>query len=134
MKKFLFALIFFAIVIPVFAHYNITSDDIYVLNVSIERIFPTSQGYLIQYRGHTSIHTIAVPIDWFRGAATRADIVRLPRGPSWPSMSVFFVNREFSHVRLYVHPARSHITWGNLPLGTDISGFFPEEGTFSLQF
>jgi hypothetical protein len=106
----------------------------YYINVSVEKIYPTNQGYVVLYRTQRGIGTIGIPNRWFVEAAGRADVVRLPRGASWPTMSIFYNDGEFSHVRLYVHSHKSHTTWGSMPQGTNVSRFFPEEDTFDIQF
>ena len=128
------AVIFLAAVIPVFAE-NIVSENTntYAINFTVEKIFPSNQGYIVQYRTQRGFHTVGIPNAWFFEAAGRGDKVILPRGPNWPSMSVFYNDGEFSHVRLYVHAHKTHQTWGNIPMGTDVSSFFAED-TLDIQF
>jgi len=155
MKKVIFALVVLAAVLtaasPVFAQNSSnTSSNMYYVNVRIEKIYPSSQGYIIQYiRSTGEIGTVGIPNDWFMDshigeqqsstvpapaavgyqyvAAGRGEILRLPPGVNWPSMSVFYDNGKFNHVRLYVHRVKSHRTWGNIPQGTDVSRFFSED-------
>lgn len=134
MKKLIFLLILLVFISPVFAQSNLENPSLYYVNVSIERIFPSNQGYVIQYRTQNGFATIGVPNSWFNDPAGRADMVRLPRGPNWPTMSIFYSDGEFSHVRLYVHAVKSHNTWGSIPQGTDVSRFFPEDESFNIQF
>ncbi|MDR2542441.1 MAG: hypothetical protein LBC80_03205 [Treponema sp.] len=131
MKKLIIALLFFAIITPVFAQ---DDSGTYYVNVSVERIFPSNMGYIIQYRTQTGFHTVGIPNEWFYGAATKGDKVRLPRGTNWPSMSIFYKDGELSHVRLYTHASRGHITWGSLSQGSDVSRFFQDGDTINLQF
>jgi len=133
MKKLIIVLIFLAAISPIFAQNNSEEKDGYYINVSVERIFPTSQGYIVQYQSQSGIKTIGIQNSWFTDAGGRADIVRLPRGKSWPSMSVFYSNGEFSHLRLYVSPVRSHTSWGSIPQGTDVNRFFLDED-FNIQY
>ena len=135
MKKLIVILLFLVVITPIFAQNNSEGrSGTYYFNVPVERIFPTSQGYIIQYRGQAAFHTIGIPNDWFFGAASRADIVILPRGQGWPSMSVFYVDGDFSHVRLYVHHSRGHISWGSISQGTDVSRFFQDGDSLTLNF
>ncbi|MCL2805744.1 MAG: hypothetical protein FWD26_07390 [Treponema sp.] len=131
MKKLIIVLFFLALISPIFAE---ESPNMYYVNVSVEKIFPSSQGYIVQYRGQTGIRTIGIPNVWFSEAAGKGDLVRLPTAKDWPTMSVFYNNGEFSHVRLYVSPVKAHQTWGSVPQGTDVSRFFPDGDTFKLQF
>jgi len=133
MKKIIFAIIFLAVISPVFMHSEDSPSTFYI-NVSVEKIYPSNQGYIIQYRGQNKIHTIGVPNSWFSGPDGKADIVRLPSGTNWPSMSIFYNDGEFSHVRIYVHRHKSHQTWGNIPQGTDVGRFFSDDDSFEIQF
>jgi hypothetical protein len=133
MKKLIFVLVLAAFIVPGFAQDN--TDVMYYINVPVERIFPTATGYVIMYRSASSVMaTIGIPNEWFSDAAGSAEIIRLPSGSDWPTMSVFFRNGEFSHVRLYVHRVKGHVTWGNLPIGTDVSRFFTDKASFALEF
>ena len=127
MKKLIIALVFLAVISPVFARPDPSHNqsDMYYVNVTVERVFPTGMGYIVQYRsGSTSIGTVGIPLEWFTAAAGRAELINLPPGRSWPSMSIFYRDGVFSHVRLYVHRSKAHQTWGNLPMFTDVSMFF----------
>ena len=131
MKKIIIAVIFLMLISPVFAQ---DTTPFYYVNVSIEKIYPTNQGYIIFYKTQKGMETIGVPKRWFNESAGRADIVNLPGGENWPTMSIFYKEGEFSNVRLYVQRSRSHVTWGNISQGTDVSSYFPEEDTFDLKF
>ena len=135
MKKLIIAVIFFALISPVFAQNNSNNNtDMYYVNVSLEKIYPTNQGYVIMYRTQRGFSTVGIPNRWFTDPAGRADLVRLPTGSDWPTMSIFYVDGEFSHVRLYVHAHRGHRTWGNISQGTNVSRFFPEGDTLDIRF
>ena len=134
MKQFITVLVFLALIVPVFAQSDTEElPDLYYINVPIERIFPSVDGYIIQYRSSSAIiATIGVPIEWFTDAAGRAEIVRLQSGWDWPTMSIFYSNGEFSHVRLYVHRSKAHQTWGNIPQGSDVNRFFGDRESFNI--
>jgi len=137
MKKLVIVLIFLAIISPVFAQNNSGNDsNMYVINVPIEKIYPSSMGYIIQFRKNSSlsIGTVGIPNEWFINAAGKAEFIRLPSGANWPSMSVFYTDGEFSHVRLYVHRLKSHQTWGNVPQGMDVSKNFKNPDTLEIEF
>jgi len=153
MKKIIIVLILLAIISPLFAQeeekrdrnpadpfYAINNtrnreENFYYVNVSVEKIYPTKNGYVVQYLSASStVATIGIPNDWLTNAAGRAEIVHLPVVSDWPTMTVFYVDGKFSHVRLYVHPAKSHQTWGNIPQGADVSKFFMDADSFNLQF
>jgi len=135
MKKLIVTLLFLAVITPIFAQNNSgEGSGTYYVNVTVERIFPSNQGYIVQYRTHTGFNTIGIPNEWFYGAPTRGHKVQLPSGSSWPSMSIFYKDGEFSHVRLYTHRSRGHITWGSISQGTDVSRFFQDGDSFNIEF
>jgi len=136
MKKLIIVLVFLALITPAFAQNNSNSkDDIYYINVPVERIIPTKTGYIVQYRTSSNLlGTIGIPNEWFSDPAGSAEKLRLPSGGDWPSMSVFYRNGEFSHVRLYIHRVKGHQTWGNIPIGTDVSRFFTDRESFKIQY
>jgi|TergutMp193P3_1026864.scaffolds.fasta_scaffold190537_2 hypothetical protein len=158
MKKLIVITIFLAVISPVFAQ-DIPDDkksNMYYVNVQIERIYPTSQGYLIRYlKSNGEMGSVGIPNEWFTEAqsansepdtgavgvsrlyipAGRAEIIALPPGGAWPSMSIFYRDGNFSHVRLYVHRNMSHVTWSYVPQGTDLSRFFTNHGeSLDIQF
>jgi len=129
MKRFIFAIIVLAAVSPIFAQNNSNEgSNMYYINVRVERIYPSNEGYIIQYqRSNTQLAIVGIPMEWFTDAAGRAELIQLPAGTNWPTMSVFYVDGEFSHVRLYVHRVKGHRTWGVVPQGADLSRYFSED-------
>jgi hypothetical protein len=136
MKKLIIALIFLAVISPVFAQQkDDKSESFYYINVPVERIFPSSDGYIVQYRsGSATYYTIGIPNEWFTEASGCAQLVKLPLASDWPTMTVFYSEGKFSHVRLYTHPAKSHSTWGSIPQGTNVSSYFSDKESFKLKF
>jgi len=137
MKRVIFALVVLAAVSPIFAQNNSNeSSNMYYINVRVERIYPSSEGYIVQYqKSNTQLGIVGIPLEWFNDAAGRAELLQLPAGANWPTMSIFYVEGEFSHVRLYVHRVKSHRTWGAIPQGADLSRYFSEDrDTFNFQY
>ncbi|MCL1991937.1 MAG: hypothetical protein FWG66_03200 [Spirochaetes bacterium] len=144
MKKVIFIAALFAAmaVTPLFAQEEEEQQAVgerapvtYVVNISVERIFPTRYGFLVQHRTRDlGMATVAIPSEWFSFAGARAERIPLRRGTVWPSMSVFFREGEFSHVRLYVHPSLSHFTWGAVMPSPEITEMFQGVETIHLQF
>jgi hypothetical protein len=135
MKKIIVAVIFMVVISPVFAQNNSQeSSSVYYVNLSIEKIFPSSQGYVIFYRTQGGIGTLGIPNSWFREAAGKANLVNLPAGSTWPTLSIFYNDGEISHIRLYVQRHRGHSTWGTIPIGTDLSRYFSDGDTLNVQF
>lgn len=141
MRKLIILLIVIAISSPVFAQNNATNTatgvdgDLYYHNVPVERIYSSLEGYIVQYRkGVNQIGTIGVPNAWFTELGRRAEIIKLPSGLDWPSMTVFYENGEFKFVRLYVHRVKGHSTWSVVPQGANVSRFFQNPDSFDIEF
>lgn len=137
MKKLIIVLVFFAIILPVFAQNNAGSGEkaMYYHNVTIEKIYLSIEGYIVQYRkGVNEIGTIGIPYEWFTGAASKAEVLLLPYGIDWPSMSVFYEDGEFKFVRLYVHRWKRHRTWSVVPQGADVSRHFKDSDSLKIDF
>lgn len=137
MKKIIIALVFLAVISPVFAQPDPSHDqsNVFYVNIPLARIYPTGLGYVVQYRvSHNRYTTVGLPREWFTRAAGKAEMINLPRGNTWPSMSVFFRDGEFSHVRVHVHRSRSHPSWGHIPFTMDVSMFFENTETLVLEF
>jgi hypothetical protein len=137
MKKLIIVLFFMVLITPVFAQNNSgnIATDMYYFNVPVERIYPSGDGYIVQYRkGINQIGIIGIPNEWFTEAGGRAELMKLPSGNNWPTMSVFYKAGQFSHVRLYVHQKKGHSTWGSLPQGTDVSRYFKDADSFRIEF
>ena len=141
MKKFIFAVVLAVILAggaTLFAQQSSREQhesEYYYINISVEKVFPYRKGYVVQYRrGLNRIATTYLPAEWFTMTASKGEILNLPRGQSWPSMSVYYKNGEFSHVRLYVHPQQTHRTWGNIPQNVNVDHKFENIETIQLEF
>ena len=140
MKKFIVAAafaVFLVIGAPVFAQdkqndHKDQQSEYYYKNISLEKIYPYRNGYIIQYRrGINTIDKAYLPMAWFTNSAGKGEIVNLPKGITWPSLSIYYKDGKFSHVRLYVHRLSTHQTWGVLPQDLDIDSAF--EGIEEIQ-
>jgi len=140
MKKFVFTaifIVFLAAGLPVFAQDQRDERDseFYYINVSLEKVYPYRKGYIVQYRKGFFEHGKAyLPAEWFTDADSKGEIITLPRGKSWPSMTVYFRNGEFSHVRLYVHHVATHWTWGIVPQDVDLDDRFDYIDKVTIDF
>ena len=139
MKKLIIAAVFVAIFTagsPLFAQ-KIPAEqesDFYYVNVTLEKIFPYRKGYVVQYRkGINQIGRAYLPSEWFTNAAAKGEIINLPKGKEWPSLTIYYKDGEFSHVRLYVHPHQGHQTWGYIPQNVNIDDRFDVE-TVQIEY
>jgi hypothetical protein len=110
-------------------------SEYFYVNITIEKIYPYREGYVIQYRkGVNQMSRVYIPGAWFTDTASKGELITLPAGKGWPSLSVYYKNGEFSHVRLYVHRSRAHDTWGNIPQNVNIDDRFENIETVKLDF
>jgi len=139
MKKLIVAAVFAVLLVislPVFAQDRSEHmSEYYYVNISLEKIYPYRNGYVVQYRrGINSIDKAYLPMEWFTNSASKGEIVTLPQGKAWPSLSVYYKNGEFSHIRLYVHHMASHQTWGVIPQNVDLDSVFENITDLKLKF
>lgn len=117
---------------------HVFQDSAYhYFNVPIERIYAHRLGFVVFYQrggGSPQLARAFIPQEWFQEPRGRGQFVRLGAGAEWPSMSVFFREGEFSHVRLRVRANRSHATWGVVPLHANIDEFFEGIEEIRLEF
>ena len=130
MKKIIFSLIILAVLgqgMSLFAQEKkYEESDYYYFNFPIEKIYTHRLGYVVLYRkGPTQIARTFLPVEWFIDSKGKADLVGLRGGgKEWPSMSVYYKNGEFSHVRLRIRVNKAHQTWGFVPLNVNIDEQF----------
>jgi hypothetical protein len=140
MKKIIIAVILAALIAavsPVFAQTikEENSSEYYYVNVLLEKIYPYRTGYVLQYRkGLNQIDRLYVPLEWFTGTAGKGELVTLASGRSWPSLTVYYKNGEFSHIRLYVHHVTSHESWGTIPQNVNIDSRFENVDELKIKF
>jgi len=140
MKKLVFAVILTVFVtagLSVFAQ-NQKDDrdsDYYYVNIPLEKIYPYRKGYIVQYRkGLFQYGRAYLPAEWFAAADSKGEIITLPRGKTWPSLTIYYQNGVFSHVRLYVHWWASHETWGNIPNSVNLDDKFDNIETVKIEY
>ena len=140
MKKLIITLLFLTVLaagISLFAQTIAPehSSEFYYVNVHLEKVYPTRFGYILMYRkGVNDLGRVVVPNEWFTRAGSLSELITLPKGPSWPSLTVFYKDGEFSHLRLYVHSSRAHTTWGNVPLNADVASLFENVETIHIEY
>lgn len=132
----------FVTVMPVIAQDDGGGSPYYYVNVPIERIYPYRKGYVVDYRSAatgTGLARAYIPLEWFsdasrkeEAAAPKGEVLLLGPGKSWPYLTVYYKEGEFSHVRLYVRRERSHETWGGIPLSVNIDSNFEDVSDLKL--
>jgi hypothetical protein len=109
--------------------------ETYAVTVSVERVYPYRKGYIVKYRkGANQTADAYLPLEWFQGVGTKADLVQMSSGTDWPHLTIFYRNGTFDHLRLYVRKERSHETWGNVPLAVNIDDRFEGIEDLKLEF
>jgi hypothetical protein len=142
MKKFLAILILIAVfggVMSVIAQQNTQGSnkesEYYYVTVPLEKIYPYRRGYVVAYRkGVNQLARAYLPVEWFTDAAGKGELIYMAPGTSWPYLTIYYKNGEFSHVRLYVRRDRGHSTWGNIPLSVNIDDRFENVEDLKLEF
>ena len=137
MKKFLLLTVLVAVLgLPsLFAQGYSQASDYYYYNVTIEKVFAYKLGYIVVYR--KGLHQMArtyLPQEWFASAGGKGDVIYLSHGTEWPSLTVYYKEGEFSHVRLKVRRERNHETWGMVPRTANIDDFFQGIEEVKLEF
>jgi len=140
MKKFIMAAVFiavFASLTPLYAQ-KISKEhesEYYYFNVAVEKIYPYRAGYIVVYRkGANKMARVYIPGEWFAEAGGKGELIYLPPGNNWPSLTIFYREGEFSHVRLFVHKWKGHETWGNVPMNVNIDDQFEGIESVELEF
>jgi hypothetical protein len=140
MKKLVFAaifVVFLAVGLPVFAQNQKDERDseYYYVNITLEKVFPYRKGYVVQYRkGQFGYGRAYLPAEWFTDAGSKGEVIPLPAGKVWPTLTIYYKNGEFSHVRLYVHRLPTHQSWGNIPQGVNIDKEFDAIETIVIEY
>ena len=107
-------------------------SEYYYHNVPIEKIYTHRLGYVVVYRkGPILMERAFIPIKWFNEVNGKGEYIGIRGGNEWPSMSLYYKNGEFSHLRLRVRTDRAHETWGFVPLNINLDEHF--EGVEELQ-
>jgi len=106
----LFALLFVAT--AAFAQ-DPEEPQVFVKTVPIMKVLAHPLGYKVLYvTSSMQVADFYVPYSWFK-AGGKAEVV-FGSGSSYPYYSVFYVNGEFDHVKLYLVEKMGHVSWGSM--------------------
>lgn len=125
----------------------VAQEGLYFVSVPIERVFSYRLGYVIDYQTNATgqgTSRVYLPREWFNGrdrtetnrtesGMPRGQVVLLGPGHQWPYLAVFYLNGEFSHVRLHLRE-RGHSTWGGMPAGVNLDRYFEDVTEVRLLF
>lgn len=89
-------------------------SELYVTTLYIEKIYPSTLGYRIDYRRLSSLmlSTSYLPLDWFGGPEAIAKLV-YANDRSVPFINIFWREGEISHMVLYVDRNVNALSWGS---------------------
>ena len=94
--------------------------DLFVKSVSIVKILSHPLGYKVYYlKANADFDSFYVPVEWFRGAANKGAII-WGRAPEYPYFSIFWQNKEFSYIKLFLNENLAHDSWGVLEANRDV--------------
>ncbi|MFP4302819.1 MAG: hypothetical protein ACLFQZ_12390 [Spirochaetaceae bacterium] len=106
---------------------------IYPMTVYLNTVYRHSLGYKIEYNDSELYFQEAyLPGRWFTEAAGKAELVH-SIDKTVPYMVVYYVDGEFSHLRLFVPESPYHSAWDQLPNGADLEEEFAIE-TLALEY
>ncbi len=128
-SRLLIAFALLGVFAPMIASQEQNGEDVPIqaVTVYVQRVFPHRLGYVVIYnRSDLYPGEVYLPNRWFTDAAGRGEIIRTLH-QSAPYMTVFYMNGEFSHVRLFVHDNPAHRSWGALPSDADLTDEFAAE-------
>ena len=110
-------------------------SEYYYFNVPIEKIYTYRLGYIVVYRkGVNQMARTYLPEEWFTDMGGKGELIGIPSGREWPSMTVYYKSGEFSHVRLRVRREKAHESWGVVPLNINIDDYFKDIEDVKLEF
>ena len=126
MKKTLLAVLLGLIIyaVPTLSAQTFKESEYYYVSVPIEKIYFYRNGYIVLYQQGYHLNRTYIPMEWFTNPTGKADMIALGSGSSWPTLTIYYKNGEFSHIRLYVRRSRAHETWGIVPLNVDLDSYF----------
>jgi hypothetical protein len=103
-------------------------SEIYVTTLYVEKVYPTTMGYRVDYRRQSSLMlaTSYLPLDWFGGPTA---VGRLVYGDdkAVPFINVFWEDGELTHFVLYVKRNINDLTWGTIELNDALRARFDVE-------
>lgn len=110
-------------------------SSFYYFNFPIEKIYSHRLGYMVVYRRGANLQARTfIPLEWFNKIGAQGEVVTLSHGKEWPSMTVYYKDGVFSHVRLRLREERAHESWGLIPLNVNYDEYFQNIEEVKLEF
>ena len=118
---------------------EVETSEYFYKTVPITKVYPHRDGYRIIYRrSNMELAVIYLPNEWFQftpgeGNRGKGELV-IANDPSYPYMSIFWKEGDFSHVRLYLHANKEDISWGDLDNPEAYNDKFDVESLNDMKF
>ena len=108
--------------------------ELFVKSVPILKILSHPLGYKVYYQKvNADFGFFYVPVNWFRGAANKGAII-WGNESDYPYFSIFWRNKEFFYLKLFVKDNMADDSWGTLQADiSDVKDKFDVE-TLKLEF
>lgn len=114
MKKNIFLIIILLVLLLPLNSFCEESDNIYVRSIPIIKILKHPLGYKIYYvTSSDDLVYFYTPMQWFTQAGGKGSVI-WGRTNEYPYFSIFWVNNEFSHIKLFLKEDMRDPTWGIL--------------------
>ena len=98
---------------------------VYVKTVSIARVYPHALGYRILYFKSTLEYgEMYVPGSWFKFDGAGRGAVVWGNTNEFQYLAIYYADGKFDRIVLYLHENPTHISWGVLPPGIDLTTQF----------
>ena len=82
--------------------------------VPIVKIYSHQLGYKVYYRtARGDVDSFYVPVEWFTTAGGKGSIT-YGTGPQYPYFSIYWVDKKFNHIKLFLIESQLSDTWGSL--------------------
>jgi hypothetical protein len=129
-------------VVPLFAQQQEEEEGFFCVTIPAYKIYPHSKGYIFTYRKNSvEIGRLFLPYEWFwkkPGANEELGkgvlITLRPGNTTWPHISIFYRNGEFSYAKLYVRQDMGHESWGARSSAGGFDAAFENAGPPVLEF
>jgi hypothetical protein len=128
--------------IPLSAQEQGEDEALFCLTIPAYKIYTHPKGFVFTYRRNsTEIGRLFFPYGWFEKkpginaeAAKAVPIVLSAGDVSWPRVSIFYRNGQFSYIKLYTRKSLGHESWGALTSGNNFDAEFENAEPPVLNF
>jgi hypothetical protein len=108
------------VAVPLAAQDAQVTEGFFSVTIPAYKVYPHQKGYVFTYRKN-SIETgrLFFPYEWFWKTGTNEESAKgllriLGKGDTWPRVSLFYRDGQFSYAKLYIRPEAAHESWGSL--------------------